>query len=93
VKTMPLKDRYPNNGSSRKGLPRQVAQAAAKNRHGHGMAFPVVGATPRHRESGISPGGEQDLPIPHGVERSLTFQALGQVSVIVQHSDSGLACS
>jgi hypothetical protein len=27
---MPLKDRYPTNGSSRKGLPRNVAQAAAK---------------------------------------------------------------
>jgi hypothetical protein len=27
---MPLKDRYPANGSSRKGLPRKVAQAAAK---------------------------------------------------------------
>ena len=27
---MPLKDRYPTNGSSRKGLPRKVAQAAAK---------------------------------------------------------------
>jgi hypothetical protein len=25
-----LKDRYPNNGSSKKGLPRKVAQAAAK---------------------------------------------------------------
>jgi hypothetical protein len=28
--SMPLKDRYPTNGSSRKGLPRKVAQAAAK---------------------------------------------------------------
>jgi hypothetical protein len=27
---MPLKDRYPTNGSSRKALPRKVAQAAAK---------------------------------------------------------------
>jgi hypothetical protein len=27
---MPLKDRYPTNGSSRKGLSRKVAQAAAK---------------------------------------------------------------
>jgi hypothetical protein len=27
---MPLKDRYPTNGSNRKGLPRNVAQAAAK---------------------------------------------------------------
>src|SRR6266481_4777124 len=27
---MPLKDRYPTNGSSKKGLPRKAAQAAAK---------------------------------------------------------------
>jgi hypothetical protein len=37
---MPLKDRHPTNRSSRKGLPRKVAQAAAKKNRGKNRDLP-----------------------------------------------------
>jgi hypothetical protein len=77
---LPLKDRYPTNGGSRKGLPRRLAQAAAKRDLRKFNALYVAGRRKGFQTRRFKVSNAQFAVAAEGLyDRKIEFIAVGNV--------------